>query len=62
MTKFIEAPDQDMLGLRDRAILETLYSTGMRVSELVEMDTDNCDLIGGVIKVFGKGKKGAAFI
>ncbi|MDD5504248.1 MAG: tyrosine recombinase XerC [Candidatus Omnitrophica bacterium] len=43
--------------LRDKAILETLYSTGVRVSELVGMDTDKCDLIGGVIRVYGKGKK-----
>ncbi|MFA5069118.1 MAG: tyrosine recombinase XerC [Candidatus Omnitrophota bacterium] len=43
--------------LRDKAILETLYSTGVRVSELVGMDTDKCDLIGGVVRVYGKGKK-----
>ena len=57
IVKLIEAPADDMLGLRDRAILETLYSTGMRVSELVNMDIDNCDFVGDVIKVFGKGKK-----
>jgi len=55
--KLIEAPAGDILGLRDKAILETLYSTGMRVSELVNMDINNCDLVGGVVKVFGKGKK-----
>ncbi len=55
--KLIEAPAGDLLGLRDKAILETLYSTGMRVSELVGMDVDNCDLVGGVVKIFGKGKK-----
>ena len=57
VSKLIEAPGKDMQGLRDRAILETLYGTGMRVSELVGMDMDKCDLIGGVIKVYGKGKK-----
>jgi len=57
VSKLIEAPAGDTLGLRDKAILETLYSTGMRVSELVNMDIDKCDLVGGVIKVFGKGKK-----
>ncbi len=57
VSRLIEAPAGDVLGLRDRAILETLYSTGMRVSELVNMDIDKCDLVGGVIKVFGKGKK-----
>jgi len=57
VAKLIESPLKDVSGLRDRAILETLYSTGMRVSELVGMDTTNCDIIGGAIKVFGKGKK-----
>ncbi len=57
VSKLIEAPADDILGLRDKAILETLYSTGMRVSELVNIDIDKCDFVGGVIKVFGKGKK-----
>jgi integrase/recombinase XerC len=57
VSKLIDAPAADMQGLRDRAILETLYGTGMRVSELVGMDMDKCDLIGGVIRVYGKGKK-----
>ncbi|MFH1613208.1 MAG: site-specific integrase [bacterium] len=46
-----------ILGIRNNAILETLYSTGIRVSELVFLDLDNIDFIGGLIKVFGKGKK-----
>ncbi len=57
VSKLIESPLKDVSGLRDRAILETLYSTGMRVSELVGMDTTYCDIIGGAVKVFGKGKK-----
>ena len=57
VVKLIEAPAKDPAGLRDRAIMETLYSTGIRVSELVGMSTDNSDLIGGVLKVYGKGKK-----
>jgi len=48
---------QDILTLRDRAVLETLYSAGIRVSELVGLNIDNIDFISGVIKVFGKGKK-----
>lgn len=44
-------------GLRDRAILEVLYSTGIRVSELVGLDRDDVDLIAGAVKVRGKGKK-----
>lgn len=56
--KLIEAPKTETVsGLRDKAILETLYSTGMRISELVSLKKDNIDFIGGTIKVFGKGKK-----
>ncbi|MBF0484225.1 MAG: tyrosine recombinase XerC [Candidatus Omnitrophica bacterium] len=58
MTKVIESTPLDVIDdKRDRAILETLYSAGMRVSELVGLDVDNVDLIGGVAKVSGKGKK-----
>ncbi|MFA5146148.1 MAG: tyrosine recombinase XerC [Candidatus Omnitrophota bacterium] len=58
MARLIEAPDVSHIsGLRDRAILETLYSTGMRVSELVGLDTDDVDFISGVAKVLGKGSK-----
>lgn len=42
---------------RDRAILETLYSTGIRVGELVGIGLDDMDFIGGVIKVLGKGRR-----
>ena len=42
---------------RDRAILETLYSSGIRVSELVGLDWNDMDLLSGLIKVRGKGKK-----
>lgn len=58
MGKFIEAPSKkNWSGKRDRAILETLYSTGMRVSELVGLNTENVDFIGNIVKVQGKGKK-----
>lgn len=54
----LESPDRESeAGLRDRAILETLYSTGIRVSELVGLNMDHIDQIGGIIKVYGKGKK-----
>jgi integrase/recombinase XerC len=43
--------------LRDQAILETFYSTGMRISELVGLNLDDVDFISGVAKVRGKGKK-----
>jgi tyrosine recombinase XerC len=48
---------KDEMGLRDRAILETFYSTGIRISELVGLSTEDIDPIGGVVKVMGKGKK-----
>ncbi|MEW6008703.1 MAG: tyrosine recombinase XerC [Candidatus Omnitrophota bacterium] len=56
--KLLEAADgHDWLSLRDRAILETLYSTGMRISELLGLNLDDIDFISGVVKVRGKGKK-----
>ncbi len=56
--KLLESPDPgDDMGLRDRAILETLYSTGIRVSELVGLDKEDIDFISGVLKVKGKGRK-----
>ena len=48
---------QDEAALRDAAILELLYSTGMRVGELVALDDRRLDLIGGVAVVRGKGRK-----
>ncbi len=54
----IEAPDTSTaLGRRDRAILETLYATGVRVAELVGLDLGDIDLQGGVLRVLGKGRK-----
>jgi len=50
-------PMNTWLGARDRAILETLYSTGMRVSELVSLNMDDVDFLGEVIHIRGKGKK-----
>ncbi len=48
---------KDERGLRDKAVLETFYSTGMRISELVGINLEDIDFIGGIIKVRGKGKK-----
>ena len=44
-------------GQRDRALLETLYSAGLRVSELVGLDVDSWDVGRGVVRVLGKGNK-----
>ena len=58
ITQFVEAPTlKDEAGRRDRAILETLYSTGIRVSELVGLNVESIDFISNIVKVFGKGKK-----
>jgi integrase/recombinase XerD len=54
----LAAPDtQTRLGLRDRAMLETLYATGLRVSELVTLKIFAVNLEAGVVRVTGKGAK-----
>ncbi len=56
--RLLSAPDpDDVLGCRDRAMLETLYSTGIRVSELVGLDMDDLDAPGEALRVKGKGRK-----
>lgn len=56
--KLLETPPMNnWLGARDRAILETLYSTGIRVSELVALNMDDIDFLGEVVHIRGKGKK-----
>ena len=58
MFALLNMPDETKpAGIRDKAILEILYSSGLRVSELVEMNEDDLDLNLGIIKVMGKGKK-----
>ncbi len=54
----LDAPDTETrIGLRDRTLLEVLYATGLRVSELVELKRQNLGLEQGVIRVMGKGQK-----
>ncbi|MCS7149259.1 MAG: site-specific tyrosine recombinase XerD [Caldimicrobium sp.] len=56
--RLLQAPNiNDPLGLRDRAILELLYATGLRVSELVNLKLENLQLQLGFLKVLGKGSK-----
>lgn len=56
--KLLETPDVGtLLGARDRAMLETMYSTGVRVSELVELNTADVDFVGECLHIRGKGKK-----
>ena len=47
----------DLKGFRDRAMLELLYATGIRVSELIGLDVDDLNLPGGVLKCFSKGRE-----
>jgi len=54
----LNAPHLDEpLGVRDRAILETLYATGIRVSELVGIDLADVDFVRGEVRVLGKGDR-----
>jgi integrase/recombinase XerC len=53
----VAADDQDAVHLRDRAILELLYATGIRVGELVGLDVDDVDFGSNLCRVMGKGAK-----
>ncbi len=54
----LEAPDtKTPLGLRDRAMLELLYASGLRVSEIVGLPRDAADMAAGILRVSGKGGK-----
>ena len=56
--KLLRAPPADKaLGLRDRAMLETMYSAGLRVSELVGLNQYDLDMGAGVVRVRGKGRR-----
>jgi integrase/recombinase XerC len=58
VVRFIETPETDtVLGKRDRAILELLYATGMRVAELTALDMNDVDFKNDSVRVFGKGRK-----
>lgn len=58
ITRLLSTPDDTtLLGARDRSMLEVLFSTGVRVSELVDLNFADIDFTGQVIRVRGKGKK-----
>ncbi len=58
VSRLLDQPiPRDPLGLRDKAILETLYSTGMRISELTGLDLEDMDLREMEVRVLGKGAK-----
>jgi len=54
----LRAPDLSTpLGLRDKAILETMYASGLRASEVTHLKTENIDPDVGLLRIFGKGRK-----
>lgn len=56
--RLLAQPDiSSYLGLRDRAIMELFYSSGLRISELASLDRSQIDASSGVLRVLGKGKK-----
>jgi integrase/recombinase XerC len=58
MARLLQIPAQgDPLGSRDRALMELLYSSGLRLAELVGLDVSSLDLKDGVVHVLGKGRK-----
>jgi integrase/recombinase XerC len=57
MTRLLEMPAGDLLSARDRAIMELLYSSGLRLAELVSLNVDSLDPSDGTVRVTGKGSK-----
>ena len=55
--KILNMPDGDLLGLRDKAMLEVLYATGMRISELKDLNLNSIDLELSFVQCIGKGNK-----
>lgn len=56
-TKLVDIRDDDVLSVRDHAILELFYSSGLRLSELVNLNIDALDFSEGTVQVTGKGNK-----
>lgn len=58
MVALLEAPDAStLMGIRDRAILETIYSSGLRISELTAMNIEDLNEFSEALRIKGKGKK-----
>jgi integrase/recombinase XerC len=55
--KLVSIDSDDPLALRDRALFELAYSSGLRLSELAQLDVAGCDLAAGEVRVMGKGSK-----
>jgi len=57
LTQLLEIPGDSILAIRDRAIMELFYSSGLRLSELVNLDTCDIDLNENILRATGKGNK-----
>ena len=57
MTRLVEVPDSDAIGKRDRALLELMYSSGLRLAEVCGLRWRELDLDTGMVRVTGKGSK-----
>jgi integrase/recombinase XerC len=57
MSRLLEFRGDDSLGVRDKAIMELFYSSGLRLSELLGLTLDRLDLRGREVRVLGKGRK-----
>ncbi|MBU1664050.1 MAG: site-specific integrase, partial [Gammaproteobacteria bacterium] len=57
MAKLLEGPADDLWSLRDQAMFELMYSSGLRRAELIGLDLDSVDLSAGEVTVIGKGRK-----
>ena len=56
-TQIVAIPTEDAIGLRDRAMFELLYSSGLRLAELVSLDVLDVDMVDDLVRVTGKGAK-----
>lgn len=57
LTQLLEIPGDSILAIRDRAIMELFYSSGLRLSELINLDVEHIDLDEGTLRAIGKGNK-----
>ncbi|MEE9327038.1 MAG: tyrosine recombinase XerC [Cocleimonas sp.] len=57
LTQLLEIPGDSVLAIRDRAIMELFYSSGLRLSELVNLDLESIDLSENILSALGKGNK-----
>jgi integrase/recombinase XerC len=57
INELLGAPDSSPLGMRDSALLETIYASGLRVGELVSLNVNSVDLFSGYVRVMGKGSR-----